>query len=203
MTLVQIHQDLYGIDYNAEPDTIMETYEKYKAIIDDTQPQTKEEIFAKTKLTSDYACILADKQQYSKALPYLKTAIGLWETNDGLWEKPLIKIRTYEQLHFLLGVSYYRLKQLKLSKKEFEWLTKSYPDNDVFHNWLVATKRQQLYYVSAAFAAIGLVSWLPYFLTGENPTSDLGRLVFRICVVGYILTYVFASFVYDPKKKRR
>lgn len=198
--LTEISTQLYPKGHELDPDEFIAKYEQHQQAIEAAGVGTKEEIFAKTRMVSDQAFFLSYKERHTKALPVLDMAIQLWEVHENEWEKPLAGIEKYERLRFYRAVANFRKKRLRIAEREFRWLIASYPENDLYKNWLESIKKQKLNRIANTIGLIGLVAALPHFLFGDSPAADIGFGVFKVCFVVGVCLMVFGYFKYPNKK---
>jgi len=118
---------------------MVNNFERHQDIIESSDHSSTPELYSLyTRLTSDYAIALTDIESHKKAIPFLNKGLNLL-TNDPTIDKENIKtVKFYEAMIFRRGVSNYYLKNYSDSKKDFVKLTRLYPDNIKYQDWLIS-----------------------------------------------------------------
>jgi hypothetical protein len=139
MTINELYDHVYSNTDTKKPDIFIKTFEDNLAIIENQEIHADNEIYnAVMRLTADYAHNLRIKEAYTKALPYLDRAIDLFENFPDFDNTKMNDVDFYRTLRFDRGISNYYKNHFSKSEKDFHWLVKHNPDNDIYKNWVFA-----------------------------------------------------------------
>jgi len=150
------HDYIYNKLKPSSPKVYIDVYEKNKTLIESSDFSISNPDFVElTSITSDYAMALSEYGNSTKAMPYLAKSINLFEEKYD----ELKNMSMYEMLKWYRGVENYNLKKYSLASKDFQFLVDTYPENDKYRNWLLASKTINLrkylnYFWSCEFVCI-------------------------------------------------
>ncbi len=131
-------EKIYSENKNRVPKQFIDFYEENQNTIEGVdKTKANPDYDGIMRLTSDYALSLSNYGSSKKAIPYLDKSIELFE--DSSWNE-LVKIPMYEMLIWTRGVENYNNKNYGKATKDFRYLVKSYPDNEKYRNWLLASR---------------------------------------------------------------
>ncbi|MCX6291587.1 MAG: hypothetical protein NT126_07460 [Bacteroidetes bacterium] len=135
------YNKLYDNKESKDPKTFIKLFEENKELIESTDASTSNPDFSGIlRLISDYAISLSNYGSTTKAIPYLDKAIKLFHDFSTFKNEDLNKIPIYETLVWRRGVDNYHLKKYSLATTDFQYLVENFPDNDVYRNWLLASR---------------------------------------------------------------
>lgn len=131
-------EKIYSENKNRVPKQFIDFYEENQNTIEGVdKTKANPDYDGIMRLTSDYALSLSYYGSSKKAIPYLDKSIELFEGSS--WNE-LVKIPMYEMLIWTRGVENYNNKNYGKATKDFRYLVKSYPDNEKYSNWLLASR---------------------------------------------------------------
>ena len=139
MTEIKILYDrIYSDTTTKDPRQFIDLYDENKAVIEGADSSISNPDYdGIMRLTSDYALSLSHYGSSKKAIPYLDKSIQQFKDSTCA---DLTKVSMYEILVWTRGVEQYNNKSYKTSSKDFQYLVDTYPENDKYRNWLLASK---------------------------------------------------------------
>jgi len=139
MTEIKILYDkIYSENLNRDPKHFIDLYDENKNLIEGADPSTSNPDYdGIMRITSEYALSLSHYGSSRKAIPYLDKSIQLFKDRS---VDDLTKVPMYEMLVWTRGVEHYNNKNYKTASQDFQYLVYTYPDNDKYRNWLLASK---------------------------------------------------------------
>jgi len=139
MTEIKILYDkIYSENLNRDPKHFIDLYDENKNLIEGADPSTSNPDYdGIMRITSEYALSLSHYGSSRKAIPYLDKSIQLFKDRA---VDDLTKVPMYEMLVWTRGVEHYNNKNYKTASQDFQYLVYTYPDNDKYRNWLLASK---------------------------------------------------------------
>ena len=194
MTIKDLYETILEQNSESIDDLIIKTFETNQEFILNTDiNDNKENYYYTTLLISLYANVLARKEIYSKALPFLNKAIPLWE-NNSVFEDVNLKNNWYECLRNDRGMASYNRRRFFKSMKDFLWLKNHFPEKDKYKIWLIAIVEKLLIYLGKV---VVIIIAILYFKHGRNDYLSLDILLIAIVMVLWVL-----SVIRKKKKKR-
>jgi len=139
MTEIKILYDkIYSENLIRDPKHFIDLYDENKNLIEGADPSTSNPDYdGIMRITSEYALSLSHYGSSRKAIPYLDKSIQLFKDRS---VDDLTKVPMYEMLVWTRGVEHYNNKNYKTASQDFQYLVYTYPDNDKYRNWLLASK---------------------------------------------------------------
>lgn len=192
--LKNIADEIYNTENTKTDKDFILNYEKHLELFENCDFNgTPEKYSLFKKLLSDYAICLANEANYLKALPKIEKALALYESSIEYYISNNAKDKNYELLLWNRGRSHYYLEKYKLAQRDFELLTKIFPDNTIYINWLRASRnhvwykvRNILWYVVLGTilveSFVGLDKNLKLFLLGIGSVSLLVALGIELSI---------------------
>ena len=146
MTSIQeIADEIYNNVRPKSPQDFINSFEKYNNIINTLDYNlTSIDYNTYSQLISDYGIAIAETKSYKKAIPIIEKGLLLLRNNSSFSSETLPTLKFYETLIFKLGTSFFYVKDYSSAKSNFQLLTKLYPDNSIYQNWMIAIKNKTL-----------------------------------------------------------
>jgi hypothetical protein len=137
---------IYTVETTKSHQDMVDIFELHEDLIESSDHNSSPENHTLyTRLTSDYAIALTNIESYKKAIPYLDKGLSLLMKDPTIDQENIKTVKFYQTLIFNRGVSNYYLNNYSASKRDFVLLTKLYPDNITYKNWLIAINNISLH----------------------------------------------------------
>lgn len=198
MTDIKILYDkIYSDGIQKPPKVFIDIYEENKNLIEGADTSTfNPDYDGIMRITAEYGLSLSQYGSSKKSIPYLDKAIQLFKNSS---ETDLAKIQMYETLVWARGVENYNQKKYSLASPDFQYLVDNYPDNDMYRNWLLASKTVQAKkYVNYVWAAAAVCLFWESMVNKEdgqlkNYIIVTTAILFVIAIVGEIANAIIKS----------
>jgi|SRR5690554_290929 len=190
--LESTYENVYNDTSTKKPEKFIEVVESNWKQIDEIETRTKEQLYFKTRLTSDYGITLSKVNRFEESLSIIEKATKMFENqiNDPFKES------LYEALIANRAYCNQQLKNISKAEKDFELLCRKFPDKSNYRDWLIGIKSTRLRKLDNLFLVLISIGIFFAIVFDENDgILNYGYLPF--IVVGLLgTTYILI------KKKR-
>ncbi len=202
MTVNELYDKIYNDESTKDSNVFLNIFDPNKEILEKVVINGNQDLHNKVmRLTADYAHHLTMKENYSKAIPQIDKAVGLFQTYSDFKDTDLYKIGFYETLIFDRAMSNYYLKNFKAAKQDLKLLTDKFPDNDKYKNWMVASKTYSIQkLINALWYVIAAAALLTSFIERE----DIGALYDIVLILGGLaLIGAISAEIFKASNKKK
>ncbi|MEQ8908959.1 MAG: hypothetical protein RIC95_07190 [Vicingaceae bacterium] len=193
MTLKELYCQIYDGETTKDSDRFIEIYETNRPVVENVETEkSKDEHNMLMRLKADYAHNLTLKERYTKAIPEIQMALELFESYPDFKDSNHLQIGFYETLVFDKAIANFHLRNLNDSIRDLKKLTKEFPSNDIYSNWLKTIKSYKYQKLKYArwYVFGGLMIVLTFF--GEQTLGEAYIILLFIA-----LTIFFTNVVGD------
>lgn len=147
------YQSIYNDASTKNPEVFIEVIERNWKQIDNLKPETSNQLYCKTRLTSDYGIMLFKANRFHDALSVIEKAVKMFEEQT---DNPF-KESLYETLVANRGLCNQQLKNESEAKKDFKLLHNRFRENSRYRDWLAGVKLKRLHRFDNIFTVLILI----------------------------------------------
>lgn len=191
MTEIKILYDkIYSENLIRNPKHFIDLYDENKNLLEGADLSISNPDYdGIMRITSDYALSLSHYGSSRKAIPYLDKSIQLFKVSS---VDDLTKVPMYEMLVWTRGVENYNNKNYKAASQDFQYLVETYPDNDKYRNWLLASKTIKAKKYLNYIWGLAFMSFIWYSLATKD--EDANRDYFLMATGVFVLIGILVEF---------
>jgi len=162
--LESTYQSIYNDTSTKDPEIFIETIENQWQQIDRLEPKSKEQLYQKTRLTSDYGITLSRLNRYEEALSVIDKATKMFEDQ---FDNPF-KESLYEALISSRAFCNHQLKKVSEAEKDYELLCRKFPEESNYSDWLIGIKSRRLNKLDNLFLILIIVGVICALIFDRN-----------------------------------
>lgn len=201
-SLNEIANEIYSRENSKSDKDFIRNYEKHIESFENCDyKETPEKFNLFRRLLSDYAISLANESNYLKALPQIEKAIAMYESSFEYSISNHVKDHYYEILLWNRGRSHFYLEKFKLAQSDFQLLTKKFPENTIYANWLRAARNQVWYKIRFILWYIGIGTiFVDSFIEME---TNLKLFLLGVGLLSFLVALGIELKIYLQKHKQQ
>lgn len=194
-------KNLYDYLYNGqlpEPGVYIQVIENNISIFENISFESlnEEDYYYTLMLLSQYASLVSNTENHTKALPLLTNAITAWDKSPYL-DTPKTDIKWYSILKFQYGIACYYTNKRDESLQIFTWLTNSYPDNEKYGKWLISLRKEKLNRIQKIANIVIIITVLAALiaLPKDENTEYLTTSIVVVCLILILALEVLKRYI--------